>query len=147
MSLVTNPSGQTNFSSTIVPVVTLPTTTTNDAPYSITLSQSGSIIRIPIMPQAATLTLPLVTAAAGFNLKLQVSGVPAFIVRLDGGTGNINAMQCNDATWTSDNARRYHQFTAAAEVGDTIEIACDGVRYSSRGYSQNAAGIASANAA
>ena len=144
MSLVTSPSGQTNFASTGVPVITLPTTTTNDAPYSITLAQSGSIIRVPIMPQAATLTLPPVLAAAGFNIKLQASGIPAFIVRLDGGAGVINAVQLNNATWTSDNAARYHQFTATAQVGDTIEIACDGVRYSSRGFSQNDAGIASA---
>jgi len=144
MSLVTSPSGQTNFASTGVPVITLPTTTTNAAPYSITLAQSGSIIRVPVMPQAATLTLPPVAAAAGFTLKLQCSGIPAFVVRLDGAAGNINAAQLNDATWTSDNARQYHQFTATAAVGDTIDIACDGVRYSSRGYSQDNAGIASA---
>ena len=125
-------------------VFLLPATTTNLAPYVLTLAQSGCILKVPIMGQAATITLPEVSSAAGFTCKLQCSGIPGFIVRANGGAGNINAMQCNDATWTSDNARQYHQFTATATVGDTIEISCDGTRYSSRGYSQDGAGIASA---
>ena len=142
MSTSVSPLGQTtNLGST---VINLPTTVTNAAPFILTLSNSGSLIKVPVMAAAATITLPAVGTAAGFTCKLQCSGVPAFIVRLDGGAGNINAVQLNNATWTSDNAQQYHQFTATAEVGDTIEIACDGVRYSSRGFSQAAAGIASA---
>lgn len=141
---ILSPLGQTtNLGST---VINLPTTVTNALPYVLTLAQSGCIIKVPVMAAAATITLPAVGTAAGFNIKLQVSGIPAHIVRLDGGAGNINAVQLNNDAWTSDNARQYHQFTATAEVGDTIEIACDGVRYSSRGFSQNGAGIASANA-
>lgn len=144
MSTSISPLGQTTNSG--AQIISLPPGTTNAAPYVLSVSQSGCIIKVPVIAQAATITLPAAATSAGFTCRAIVAGAAAvgFIVRLDAGAGLLNSWKMNNATPTSNAAQQYIQFTATAVTGDYIEIICDGFSYSARACSTAAAGVSSA---
>jgi hypothetical protein len=152
MSLVTSPSGQTNFASTGVPVVVLPSSTaTAAATYTVDLSQSGTIFQVPAQNATAdrtlTITLPSVAAARGFNCKFSLIAVAGNLVRVTSLAANVKSWRSVGAgvqTITGSAAATYVQFAATAVAGDHIEIFSDGVTYMAKGFSNVADGITSA---
>jgi len=152
MSLVTNPSGQTNFANTGVPVVILPSSTaTAAATYTVTVAQSGTLFQVPAQNATAdrtlTITLPSVASARGFNCKFSMIAVAGNTVRVTSTAANMNSWRSVGAgvqTITGAPGITYVQFAATAVAGDHIEIFSDGVSYMAKGFSNVAAGITSA---
>jgi hypothetical protein len=152
MSLVTNPSGQTNFANTGVPVVILPSSTaTAAATYTVTVAQSGTLFQVPAQNATAdrvlTITLPSVAAARGFNCKFSLIAVAGNLVRVTSLAANMKSWYSVGAgvqTITGSAAATYIQFAATAVAGDHIEIFSDGVTYMAKGFSNVAVGITSA---
>jgi hypothetical protein len=153
MSLVTNPSGQTNFANTGVPVVILPASTaTAAATYTVTVAQTGTHFQVPAQNSTAdrtlTITLPSVASARGFNCKFSLIATAGNTVRVTSPTaGTMNSWRSVGAgvqTITGAPGITYVQFAALGVVGDHVEIFCDGVSYMAKGFSNIAAGITSA---
>jgi len=144
MSLVTSPSGQTNFASTGVPVVVLPVAVAAGTTYTVTLAQSGSIFNIPAQPNGVlTINLPPVLASAGFNAKFIMTAAPgANSIILSAGGANILCSGQSAGGWSVPTAGRttITFVTAVALAGDRAELTSNGVTYFGQTTTSAAAG-------
>ncbi len=140
MSLVTSPSGQTNFASTGVPVVVLPAATTA---YTVTLAQSGSIIQLNAIAAACTITLPPTAAAAGFNCKIVVGTAlgAAGATTITSTAGTFTATLINQNATTNAALQNNIGFQNASARGANFDIVCDGVTYMCFGRSTGAGNV------
>lgn len=129
------------------PVIFLPSTFTNAAPYVHTMNQSGSIFMVPAMGAAGKISVPTAsTAVAGFNSKYIMNGTAGFIVEIGiTSAANISGVLITTSTTTPSSvqctAKSFVNFTATAIVGDYVTMVCDGVNYYASGVSQVTAGL------
>lgn len=152
MSLVINPSGQTNFANIQTPLVLLPASTaTAAATYTVALYQSGTQFQVPAQNATAgrtlTITLPAVESADGFNCKFTMLAVAGNLVRVTSTAANVKSWISQGAgaqTVTGSDAATYVQFAATAVAGDHVEVFCDGTSYIIKSYSNVANGVTAA---
>jgi len=144
MSTSISPLGQTNNSG--AQIITLQNATTA---YTLLPVQSGSIVQVPAIAAACTITLPPVVNAVGCRYDIVCSGVLGFVLSITAPAGTMRGFAQQKS---NDAAGAYAAFVATAEggsatirigaanfVGDRVSIFCDGTIYYVQGISSSAA--------
>jgi hypothetical protein len=149
MSLSVSPLGQTNN-----PGAQIISLVAGSTAYTLSTAQSGSIISIPALDAACTITLPAVANAVGCKYDIVCRGLLGQILNITAPAGTMRgfAQQKADSA-----ANAYTAFTvagaggtnttirittaggAANAVGDRVSIFCDGTYYYVQGFSSSVA--------
>jgi hypothetical protein len=157
MSLSVSPLGQTtNLGSSVITLSAGVAATAN--PYSLKVSQSGSIIQVPVLLTNSVLNLPAVASSAGVSYTVVCRGTLGFTLAITATTACIRGIILQPATVGNavKAVNSYNSATAADSVagtpattltlaatcvaGDRVVLNCDGVSWFIQGWSGLASG-------
>src|SRR6185503_748442 len=115
-------------------VVTLPAPIAPAAgTYTVLESDSGKTLLVPIQSQALAVTLP--PSKQGLHYKFFATGLLAFAVTITPSVANtingslINLTAVPATAFVAKTAAANVQLTAAAHMGDYVDMVCDGEQW------------------
>lgn len=152
MSLSVSPLGQTNN-----PGAQIITITAATVAYTLSTTQSGSIISIPALDAACVLNLPAVANSAGvsytfvcrgtlgqtFTITPTTNCIRGFALQPNAVGVAVQAMNSYNSGAAAGTAAATLRLNANCVVGDRVQLNCDGVSWFAQGWS----GLASAGQA